>query len=74
MEQCLFLAYAGVQPFRQNLHKDKKQKGKHPSDDWKDTCQFCITYAFCGMKARVSSERGVMTNVAGDASIQIKAL
>lgn len=45
--------------------------------DWKDTCLFCILLMqLHGMKANGmgASERGMMPDVAGDASIQIKAL
>lgn len=62
---------------RFRLETQKNRKASILSFDWKDTCLFCILLMQrYGMKVyeKWTSERGMMPNVAGDASIQIKAL
>ena len=58
-------------------HPQKTERQVSRPFDWKDTCLFCILLMQrYGMKVygKWTSERGMMPNVAGDASIQIKAL
>lgn len=62
---------------RFHLEAGKAERQVSCPFDWKDTCLFCILLMQrYGMKVyrKWTSERGMMPNVAGDASIQIKAL
>ena len=62
---------------RFRLETGKTERQVPCSFDWKDTCLFCILLMqLHGMKANGmgASERCMMPDVAGDASIQIKAL